>query len=96
MLFANYAIDYLLVRLFVRFYRGIDNYNLLWSSSICDEKHGNYGLHGLWYCENGNQLPYNPELVKLYSQYKLEYCLTCNTSSNKLNFAIVTKLGLVV
>ena len=71
-------------------FRGIDNYNFAspqpWSSPcpICDGKHGNYGLHGSWYCENGNQLPYDPELVKLYSQDKLEYCLTCNTSSNKL------------
>ncbi|GBC25832.2 hypothetical protein GLOIN_2v1470479 [Rhizophagus irregularis DAOM 181602=DAOM 197198] len=51
--------------------------------------HGNYGLYGSWYCENGNQLPYEPELAKLYSQDKLEYCLTCFTSSNKLKFAII-------
>ncbi|PKK59140.1 hypothetical protein RhiirC2_306712 [Rhizophagus irregularis] len=53
-----------------------------WSSPcpICDGKHGNYGLHGSWYCENGNQLPYDPELAKLLSQDKLEYCLTCFTS----------------
>ncbi|POG73799.1 hypothetical protein GLOIN_2v1772165 [Rhizophagus irregularis DAOM 181602=DAOM 197198] len=76
-------------------FRGIDNYNFAlpqpWSSpcSICDGKHGNYGLHGSWYCENGNQFPYDPELAKLYSQDKLEYCLTCNTSSKKLKFAIV-------
>ena len=76
-------------------FRGIDNYDFSssqpWSSPcpICDGKHGNYGLHGSWYCENGNQLPYDPELAKLYSQDKLEYCLTCNTSSNKLKFAIV-------
>ncbi len=76
-------------------FRGIDNYNFVsaqpWNSPcpICDGKHGNYGLHGSWYCENGNQLPYDPELAKLYSQDKLEYCLTCNTSSNKLKFAIV-------
>jgi len=76
-------------------FRGIDNYNFAspqpWSSPcpICDGKHGNYGLHGSWYCENGNQLPYDPELAKFYSQDKLEYCLTCNTSSNKLKFAIV-------
>ena len=76
-------------------YRGIDNYNFAslqpWSSScpICDGKHGNYGLHGSWYCENGNQLPYDPEIAKFYSQDKLEYCLTCNTSSNKLKFVIV-------
>ncbi|PKC55311.1 hypothetical protein RhiirA1_542569 [Rhizophagus irregularis] len=76
-------------------FRGIDNYNFAspqpWSSPcpICDGIHGNYGLHGSWYCENGNQLPYDPELAKLYSQDKLEYCLTCNTSSNKLKFAIV-------
>ncbi|CAG8786678.1 9694_t:CDS:2, partial [Dentiscutata erythropus] len=44
---------------------------------ICNRKHGNYGLHGEWYRENRNQLPYDPEL---YSQDKLEYCLTCNTS----------------
>ncbi|PKY42589.1 hypothetical protein RhiirA4_540511 [Rhizophagus irregularis] len=75
-------------------FRGIDNYNFaslqLWSSPcpICNRKHGNYGLHGKWYCENGNQLPYDPELAKFYSQDKLEYCLTCNTSSNKLKFAI--------
>ncbi|GBC08752.1 hypothetical protein RclHR1_08350022 [Rhizophagus clarus] len=56
---------------------------------ICDGKHGNYGLHGSWYCENGDQLPYDPELAKFYSQDKLEYCLTCNTSSNKLKFAII-------
>ena len=73
-------------------FRGIDNYNFAspqpWSSPcpICDGKHGNYGLHGSW---NGNQFPYDPELAKLYSQDKLEYCLTCNTSSNKLKFAIV-------
>ena len=79
-------------------FRGIDNYNFAslqpWSSPcpICDGKHGNYGLHGSWYCENGNQLPYDPELAKLYSQDKLEYCLTCNTSSNKLKFAIVDRL----
>ena len=77
-------------------YRGIDNYNFAslqpWSSPcpICNGKHGNYGLHGSWYRENGNQFPYDPELAKLYSQDKLEYCLTCNTSSNKLKFAIVT------
>ncbi|GBB98661.1 hypothetical protein RclHR1_32920001, partial [Rhizophagus clarus] len=47
---------------------GIDNYNFTsphpWSSPcpICDGKHGNYGLHGEWYCENGNQFPYDPEL----------------------------------
>ena len=76
-------------------FRGIDNYNFAspqpWSSPcpICDGKHGNYGLHGSWYCENGNQLPYDPELAKLYSRDKLEYCLTCNTSSNKLKFVIV-------
>ena len=76
-------------------FRGIDNYDFTspqpWSSPcpICDGKHGNYGLHGSWYCENGNQLPYDPELAKLYFQDKLEYCLTCNTSSNKLKFAIV-------
>ena len=76
-------------------FRGIDNYDFtspqLWSSPcpICDGKHGNYGLHGKWYCKNGNQLPYDPELAKLYSQDKLEYCLTCFTSSNKIKFAIV-------
>ena len=76
-------------------FRGIDNYNFAslqpWSSPcpICDGKHGNYGLHGSWYCRNGNQLPYDPELAKLYFQDKLEYCLTCNTSSNKLKFTIV-------
>src|SRR5204862_7253646 len=76
-------------------FRGIDNYNFAslqpWSSPcpICNGKHGNYGLHGEWYCENGNQLPYDPELAKLISQDKLEYCLTCNTSSNKFKFAIV-------
>ncbi|GBB93853.1 hypothetical protein RclHR1_02240025 [Rhizophagus clarus] len=76
-------------------FRGIDNYDFSspqpWSSScpICDGKHGNYGLHGSWYCENGNQLPYDPELAKFYSQDKLEYCLTCNTSSIKFKFAIV-------
>ncbi|PKC55662.1 hypothetical protein RhiirA1_542425 [Rhizophagus irregularis] len=75
-------------------FRGIDNYNFTslqpWNSPcpICDGKHGNYGLYGSWYCENGNQLPYDPELAKLYSQDKLEYCLTCNTSS-KLKFTIV-------
>ena len=77
-------------------FRGIDNYNFAspqpWSSPcpICNGIHGNYGLHGSWYCENGNRLPYDPELAKFYSQDKLEYCLTCNTSSNKLKFAIVT------
>src|ERR1044071_758655 len=75
-------------------FRGIDNYNFAsqpWSSPcpICNGKHGNYRLHGSWYCENGNQFPYDPELAKLLSQDKLEYCLTCNTSSNKLKFAIV-------
>ena len=76
-------------------FRGIDNYDFTspqpWSSPcpICDGKHGNYGLHGSWYCENGNQFPYDPELAKFYSQDKLEYCLTCNTSSNKLKFATV-------
>ncbi|CAB4442421.1 unnamed protein product [Rhizophagus irregularis] len=76
-------------------FRGIDNYNFAlpqpWNSPcpICDGKHGNYGLHGSWYCENGNQLPYDPELAKFYSQDKLEYCLTCFTSSNKFRFAIV-------
>ncbi|GBC23461.1 hypothetical protein GLOIN_2v1176464 [Rhizophagus irregularis DAOM 181602=DAOM 197198] len=40
-------------------FRGIDNYDFIspqpWSSScpICDGKHGNYGLHGKWYCEMG-------------------------------------------
>ncbi|CAG8767226.1 45251_t:CDS:2 [Gigaspora margarita] len=76
-------------------FRGIDNYSFVspqpWSSPcpICNEKHGNYGLYGEWYCENGNQLPYDPELAKLYSQDKLQYCLTCNTSSNKFKFVIV-------
>ncbi|GBC04232.1 hypothetical protein RclHR1_05580017 [Rhizophagus clarus] len=76
-------------------FRGIDNYDFTspqpWSSPcpICDGKHGNYGLHGSWYCENGNQLPYDPELAKFYSQDKLEYCLTCFTSGNKFKFAIV-------
>src|SRR6266480_3589756 len=76
-------------------FRGIDNYNFTspqpWSSPcpICNGKHGNYGLHGSWYHENGNQFPYDPELAKLYSQERLEYCLTCNTSSKKLEFAIV-------
>src|SRR5256885_15265848 len=76
-------------------FRGIDNYNFAspqpWSSPcpICDGKHGNYGLHGSWYRKNGIQLPYDPELAKLYSQDKLEYCLTCNTSSNKFKFAII-------
>ncbi|GBC04257.1 hypothetical protein RclHR1_05590012 [Rhizophagus clarus] len=76
-------------------FRGIDDYNFAspqpWNSPcpICDGKHGNYGLHGSWYCENGNQLPYDSELAKLYSQDNLEYCLTCNTSSNKLKFAII-------
>ena len=76
-------------------FRGIDNYNFAspqpWSSPcpICDGKHGNYGLHGSWYCRNGNQLPYDPKLAKLLSQDKLEYCLTCFTSSNKFKFAIV-------
>ncbi|PKC10841.1 hypothetical protein RhiirA5_498165 [Rhizophagus irregularis] len=72
-------------------FRGIDNSPQPWSSPypICDGKHENYGLYGLWYCENGNQFPYDPELAKLLSQDKLEYCLTCNTSSNKLKFEIV-------
>src|SRR5271170_372186 len=76
-------------------FRGIDNYDFTspqpWSSPcpICDGKHGNYGLHGSWYCENGNQFPYDPELAKLYFQDKLDYCLTCNTSSKKLKFAII-------
>ncbi|GBB94753.1 hypothetical protein RclHR1_24090002 [Rhizophagus clarus] len=76
-------------------FRRIDNYDFtspqLWSSPcpICDGIYGNYGLHGSWYCENGNQFPYDPELAKLYFQDKLEYCLTCNTSSNNLKFAIV-------
>src|SRR5215210_5303653 len=58
-------------------FRGIDNYNFVsaqpWSSPcpIGDGKHGNYGLHGSWYRKNGNQLPYDPELAKLYSQGKL-------------------------
>ena len=58
-------------------FRGIDNYDFTspqpWSSPcpICDGKHGNYGLHGSWYCENGNQFPYDPELAKLYFQDKL-------------------------
>jgi len=76
-------------------FRGIDNYNFVsaqpWNSPcpICDGKHGNYGLHGSWYCRNGNQLPYDPKLAKLLSQDKLEYCLSCNSSSNKFKFAIV-------
>ena len=54
-------------------FRRIDNYDFTspqpWSSPcpICDGKHGNYGLHGSWYCENGNQFPYDPELAKLLS-----------------------------
>src|SRR5436190_13087939 len=80
-------------------FRGIDNYDFTslqpWSSPcpICNGIHGNYGLHGSWYCENGNRLPYDPELAKLYSQDKLEYCLTCNTSSIKLKFANYTIAG---
>ncbi|CAG8797644.1 3843_t:CDS:2 [Gigaspora margarita] len=76
-------------------FRGIDNYSFAspqpWSlpCPICNRKHGSYGLHGEWYCKNGNQLPYDPELAKLYFQDKLQYCLTCNTSSNKFKFAIV-------
>jgi hypothetical protein len=76
-------------------FRGIDNYNFVsaqpWNlpCPICDGKHGNYGLHGSWYCRNGNQLPYDPKLAKLLSQDKLEYCLNCNSSSNKFKFAIV-------
>ncbi|GBB94793.1 hypothetical protein RclHR1_24120005 [Rhizophagus clarus] len=76
-------------------FRDIDNYNFAlpqpWSSPcpICNGKHGNYGLHGSWYRKNGNQFSYDPELAKFYSQDKLEYCLTYNTSSNKLKFAIV-------
>ena len=76
-------------------FRGIDNYDFTspqpWSSPcpICDRKHGNYGLHGSWYCENGNQFPYDPELAKLVPQDKLEYCLTCKDSSIKFKFAIV-------
>ena len=67
-------------------FRGIDNYNFAspqpWSSPcpICDGKHGNYGLHDSWYCENGNQFPYDPKLAKLLPQDKLEYCLTCKSS----------------
>ncbi|PKC53933.1 hypothetical protein RhiirA1_478280 [Rhizophagus irregularis] len=38
------------------------------------------------------QFPYDPKLVKLYSQDKLEYCLACNTSSNKLKFTILVTL----
>ncbi|PKK56654.1 hypothetical protein RhiirC2_799577 [Rhizophagus irregularis] len=34
---------------------------------ICDRKYGNYGLHGEWYFENGNQFPYDLKLAKLYS-----------------------------
>ncbi|PKY46681.1 hypothetical protein RhiirA4_520401 [Rhizophagus irregularis] len=76
-------------------FRGIDNYNFAspqpWSSPclICNGKHGNYRLYGSWYRENGNQFPYDPELAKLYSQDNLEYCLTCNTSSKNLKFAII-------
>jgi hypothetical protein len=76
-------------------FRGIDNYNFVsaqpWNlpCPICDGKHGNYGLHGSWYCRNGNQLPYDPKLAKLLSQDKLEYCFSCNSSSNKFKFAIV-------
>src|SRR5215213_2366946 len=75
-------------------FRGIDNYNFAspqpWSSPcpICDGKHGNYGLHGEWYCGR-NPLPYDPELAKLVPQDKLEYCLTCKDSSIKFKFAIV-------
>src|SRR5437016_5434685 len=62
---------------YLKFRKGIDNYNFAfaqpWDSScpICNGKHGNYGLHGEWY-KNGT-----------------EYCLTCNGSSNKFKFAIV-------
>src|SRR3954467_4803237 len=60
-------------------FRGIDNYIFTspqpWSSPcpICNGKHGNFGLHGSWYRKNGDQFTYDPELVKLYSQDKLEY-----------------------
>ncbi|GBB98482.1 hypothetical protein RclHR1_03240007 [Rhizophagus clarus] len=103
-------------------FRGIDNYDFTspqpWSSlcPICDGKHGNYGLHDKWYCENGNQLPYDPFLVQGLRENiflgkfqlgdptknniflsnlmrkkgdKLEYCFTCNISSNKLKFVIM-------
>ncbi|GBB90487.1 hypothetical protein RclHR1_17470005 [Rhizophagus clarus] len=89
------VLEYFLYLKFRNSFRGIDNYDFTspqpWSSPcpICDGIHENYGLYGSWYCENGNQLPYDPELAKFYSQDKLEYCLTCNTSSNKLKFAIV-------
>src|SRR5947208_12756231 len=64
---------------YLKFQNSFSNYNFTlsqpWSSPcpICNGKHGNYELHGSWYCENGNQLPYDPELVKLYFQDKLEY-----------------------
>ncbi|SRR6266542_2858154 len=94
-LIIRFVLEHFTYLKFQNSFREIDNYNFAslqpWSSPcpICDEKHGNYELHGSWYCENENQFPYGPELAKLYSQDKLEYCLTCNTSSNKLKFAII-------
>src|SRR5436190_8836690 len=58
-------------------FRGIDNYNFAspqpWSSP-CPICNGNHGNYGL----HGE-----------WYKNETEYCLTCNTSSNKLRFAIV-------
>ncbi|CAG8636338.1 hypothetical protein C2G38_2208755 [Gigaspora rosea] len=59
-------------------FRGIDNYNFAspqpWSSP-CPICDGKHGNYGL----HGE-----------WYRNETEYCLTCNTSSNKLKFAIVT------
>ncbi|CAG8480258.1 19199_t:CDS:2, partial [Racocetra fulgida] len=52
-------------------FRGIDNYSFAspqpWSSPcpICNGRHGNYGLHGEWYRENGMVEFYLPFLFLL-------------------------------
>src|SRR5947207_213471 len=76
-LIIKYVLEHFLYLKFRNRFRGIDNYNFTspqpWSSP-CPICDGKHGNYGL---------------PKLYSQDKLEYCLTCNTSSNKLKFAVV-------
>src|SRR3954454_8101094 len=54
------VLEYFIYLKFQNSFRGIDNYNFTssqpWSSPypICDEKHGNYELHGEWY-RNGTE-----------------------------------------
>ena len=83
-------LEHFLYLKFQNSFRGIDNYNFAslqpWSSPypICDGKYGNYGLHGSWYRKNGNQLPYDPKLAKLYPKISWNIVLLAINSGSQL------------